>query len=125
MITDKDIEKLKSVFATKDDLEKHEIRTGESFIEVTNKIDNLENRFDGLENRFDSLENRFDGLENRFDNLENQFKDLKNEVLNMEDHIIQELKSMQLEQQVSLSHKRELANHEKRIIKIENRLAIT
>ncbi len=97
MITDKDIIKLKSVFATKEDLERLEIRTGESFIEVNNKIDNLEN----------------------------QFKDLKNEVLNMEDHIIRELKSMQLDQQASLSHRREIADHETRITNIENKLFLT
>ena len=97
MITDKDIIKLKSVFATKEDLERLEIRTGESFIEVNNKIDNLEN----------------------------QFKDLKNEVLNMEDHIIRELKSMQLDQQVSLSHRREIADHETRITNIESKLLLT
>ncbi len=113
MITDKDIQKLKSVFATKndltrfatkEDLEKLEIRTGESFIEVKNKIDNLENRFDGLES---------------------QFKDLKNEVISMEDHIIKELKSIQLDQQVSLSHRREIADHETRITKIERKLLLT
>ena len=123
MITDKDIQKLKTVFATKedlnsfstkddlknfatkddlknfatkDDLEKLEIRTGESFIDVKDKIDNLEN----------------------------QFKDLKNEVISMEDHIIKEIQSMKLDQQASLSHRREIADHETRITKIEQKLLL-
>lgn len=119
MITDKDIQKLKTVFATKDDLknfatkddlEKLDIRTGEGFVAV--------------KNQFDNLEHRFDNLENRFDNLENQFKELKNEVISMEDHIIKELKSMQLDQKVSLSHKREISDHETRITKIEHKLQL-
>lgn len=106
MITDQDIKKLKTVFSSKDDLknleyalEKHEIRTGESFAE--NEV-------------------RFNRIEKKLDNLENKFDDLKNQVLNVEDHIIGELQSMRTELLVATSHRRELDDHEKRITKLED-----
>lgn len=108
MITDQDIKKLKTVFATKkdlerfaskEDLEKHEIRTGECFAE--NEV-------------------RFNRIENKLDNLEEQFQDLKNQVLTAEDHIVGELKSMRTELLIATSHRHELNDHEQRIVQVES-----
>lgn len=132
VITDKDIQKLKSVFATKDDLKNFSTKNESKKFATKNDLKRFATKEDlkrfATKEDLDKLEIRtgqsFIEVKERIDGLEDQFKDLKSEVLRMEDHIIKEIKSMQLDLQVATSHRRELDNHETRITKLERNLSL-
>lgn len=65
MITDRDILKLKAVFATKEDLER--FATKDDFKDLKTSIVGVELRMGRLEYRMDSLEHRMDGLDEKMD----------------------------------------------------------
>lgn len=58
MITDTDIEKMKRVFATKDDLK-----------DLSKRFDDVDKRFNDVDKRFDTINKRINGLSERVQNL--------------------------------------------------------
>ena len=73
MITDRDIIKLKSVFATKEDLgrfaTKDDFATKEDFKDLKISVVGVEMRMGKLEHRMDSLEERMGGLDEKMDQV--------------------------------------------------------
>ena len=75
MITDKDIEKLKAVFATKEDLISSESRMGDRMKVFEDKI---ENRIQSFEKKMEKIENKMQNLEI---NLLSEMQNLRDTVL--------------------------------------------
>lgn len=60
MISDQDIEKLKGVFATKDDLKG--FATKEDLADLKLEVGELHDQVSGIEEKLDSVESKIDGL---------------------------------------------------------------
>lgn len=90
MITDKDVEKLITKFATKDDIENLEVRVSQGFTDLQKQINNLDKKFV-----------------------------TKDEFITFEDHILGEIRTLFQENLVKSAHRRELDDHERRITKLE------
>lgn len=98
MITKIDIALLKETFVTKEDLEKSELKTADSFVVVQNQLDNMRSDINVLKQ---------------------DMTELKNNMITMEDNIIHAIKNLQTESVITSSYRPKLDNHEKRISKIE------
>jgi chromosome segregation ATPase len=105
VINDLDIKKLKTVFTTKDDLEKLELRVGDSFISV--------------QEQFDHVQEQFDHVQEQLDDLKTDVSDIKNHMITMEDNILGALSRLQSENVVTSSYRPKIEDHEQRITKVE------
>ena len=137
MITDKDITKLKSVFATKDDfksfakkedlnrfatkedLDKSEIRTAKSFEDVQKQIFRLEDDVSGLKKDVSSIKKDISGIKRDVSNLQEDVTDIKHNILTMEDNILGAINKLQVENSITATYRPRIENHEQRITKLE------
>lgn len=97
MITDKDVNKLKTIFSTKEELEELDIRTAKGFADTQKQISELSSQIADLDKKFVT----------------------KDEFVTFEDHILGEIRTLFQENLVNSSHKREINDHEARITKVE------
>lgn len=135
-ITDDDIKKLKTVFATKQDFKRLETR----FSGLERRFGGLEERFGGLERRFGGLEGKVSGLEEGLRNLVKDHVALRSEVEEIKEkmatkddlrdvkgiaeEVLGEVKAMR-EEQAAHNQQHEdtdqrLDNHERRLKKLES-----
>ena len=110
MITDADIKKLKTIFATKKDLEKTELL--------------LKRDFKSTENY---LNYKIDSLEKKVDEFKEEFVEFKDSVLKSLDWLVGAFKKFNDEHTILAEQNKrsndKLNNHEKRIFSLEQRLA--
>lgn len=105
MITDKDIVKLKEVFATKEDLEKLDLKTASSF------ADN--------EKRITKIDVEISSLKKDVSSLKKDVSEIKDHLLTMEDNILGAINKIQNENAITSTYRPKLENHEQRISKLE------
>lgn len=110
-INDNDIGKLKSVFATKDDLNKLEKRLEKKF--VTKKEFN--DRLDGVENRFISIEKRFDNLTSVVLDLKDDQQKIYDEMHQFRDDIFTRLDASAARTELFIQEHIVLGHHVSRI----------
>ncbi|MFH1178134.1 MAG: hypothetical protein V1711_00190 [bacterium] len=86
MITDTDITKLKSVFATKGELSELRADMKAGFAEVNERFTEVNERFDGVNERIDTVSERIDTvalavgrIENTLDGIAGAIQDLRTE----------------------------------------------
>jgi len=106
MITDADIKKLKTVFVTKEDLDKSEARTAFGFTDVQSQISELKNGQIDLTEKVYSLSGKVDQLSDKVNNLSGEVKEISQQLRGMEQNIIQaihETKDKQEDQEVRIT----------------------
>jgi chromosome segregation ATPase len=109
MITDKDIQKLKNVFLTRED--------GVTKSEFHKEINKLETRLDNVDIRLDKVETRLDNMEIKLD----KFQDKLSEVGSLMRRILKELTDMRTELKLVIYR---LGEHDQWIIKAAKKIAI-
>ncbi len=112
MITDKDIVKLKEVFATKEDLEKLDLKTASSFAEN-------EKRFSKIDATLAEHDKKFTKIDKDIATLKKDVSEIKDHLLTMEDNILGAINKLQNENAITSTYRPKLENHEQRISKLE------
>ena len=118
-ITDNDLKKLKTVFATKDDLKNLELKIDGKFADLDNTFatkDDLKNEIRRVERLIDE---KNDDLK---DEISEQFLSWRDDFYSKIDPVLKEI-SKNDEERTIMNHK--INKNTKRIDKVEKRLAIT
>ena len=126
MITDKDVKKLKEVFATKNELEKLDARTAAGFLDVQEQLNGIKQDVSGLKQDIGGLKQDVSDLKQDVSDLKQDVSDLKqdvseikNNMLTMEDNIVGAIHNLQIENSVTATYRPKIEDHEKRISKLE------
>lgn len=114
MITDKDVEKLKGVFATKEELEQLEINTGKGFLDVQRQFAEVRSDISELkEGQIELKEGQAELMEGQTE-MKEDIKDIRQQMAGMEQNIISAIHELKADQE----------DTKKRVTKFE-RLAIS
>ncbi len=119
MITDNDIKKLKTVFATKEDLKRFatkedldesEARTAFGFADVQKQISELNEGQVVLSEKVQGLSGKVDDLSGKVDDLSDEVKEISQQMHGMEQNIISAIKGQS----------KEIEDVTKRVTKLES-----
>jgi chromosome segregation ATPase len=106
MITNADVKKLESTFATKEELEKLDARTADGFSNVQTQLNRIDNTISEI--KVDLSE------------VKEEISEIKNHMITMEDHIMGALDRLTVENEVTATYRPKIENHERRITKVES-----
>jgi hypothetical protein len=115
MISDNDIKKLKTVFATKNDLKLFATKDDLKRFATKDDLEELELR---VAKSFEETQKHILALTEVVTNLDKKFV-TRDEFVTFEDHILGEIKKLFDENIVRSEHRREIDDHERRITKLE------
>jgi len=99
MITDTDVNKLKTIFATKDDLDESEARTAVAFVDVQRQITNVKEDTEELKETVGELKETVGELKETVVDLKEDVKDIRLQLHGMEQNIIRAINGIKEEQE--------------------------